>query len=155
MTENTSAEELEAATPEERRNKSARRQKDRRAGDRYEVKVRAYSGDAFVFREFENGDEAFIVKSGVVRVFKSFSEEGYEPREVELGVVEEGAMFGEMALIDSEPRMASARVIGGGAELYVISRQHFENKLAGVNPFISKLLRILAENTRATAEKAK
>ncbi len=145
MSENPGAKEPEAIAPQE-----ARRTDNRQAGE-----ARVYHDGAFVFREFEIGAEAFIVKSGTVRVFKSFKEEGYEPREVELGIVRVGSIFGEMALIDNEPRMASARVVGGGAELFVISRQQFEAKLVGVNPFISKLLRILAENTRATAEKAK
>ena len=108
-----------------------------------------------MFREFESGSEAFIVKSGTVRVFKTFNDEGGKPREVELGIVEKGAIIGEMALIDNEPRMASARVVGGEAELFVISRRQFEAQLTDINPFISKLLLILAENTRATAEKAK
>ena len=155
LSENASAKEPKAAASEERQRKSDRRQEDRRAGDRFVGKARAFQEGAFVFREFESGSEAFIVKSGAVRVFKTFNDEGGKPREVELGIVEEGAIFGEMALIDNEPRMASARVVGGGAELFVISRRQFESKLVGVNPFISKLLRILAENTRATAEKAK
>ena len=109
----------------------------------------------FVFREYEMAQEAFIIKSGTVEIFKSFAEEGHEPREVTLGTLQAGAMFGEMALIDDEPRMASARAVGGLVELYVITRGQFNSKLNGVNLFISKLLQILAENVRSSSEKVK
>ncbi len=64
-------------------------------------------------------------------------------------------MFGEMALIDDQPRMASARAVGGPVELYVISRKQFDSKLKGVNLFIIKLLQILAVNVRSSSEKVK
>ena len=64
-------------------------------------------------------------------------------------------MFGEMALIDDQPRMASARVIGDPAELYFISRKQFNSKLNGVNLLISKLLQILARNVRSSSELVK
>ncbi len=64
-------------------------------------------------------------------------------------------MFGEMALIDDQPRMASARAVGGPAELYVFSRKQFDSKLNGTNLFISKLLSILAGNVRSSSEKVK
>ena len=108
-----------------------------------------------MFREYEMAQEAFIIKSGTVEIFKSFAEEGHEPREVTLGTLQAGAMFGEMALIDDEPRMASARAVGGLVELYVITRGQFNSKLSGVNLFISKLLQILAENDRSSSEKVK
>ena len=108
-----------------------------------------------MFREYETAQEAFIIKSGKVEIFKSFTEEGHEPREVTLGTLEAGAMFGEMALIDDETRMASARAVGGLVELYVITRKQFDSKLNGVNLFISKLLTILAKNVRSSSEKVK
>ncbi len=64
-------------------------------------------------------------------------------------------MFGEMALIDDEPRMASARAVGGLVEVYVITSAQFQSKLGSTNLFISKLLQILAGNVRSSSEKVK
>ena len=135
---------------QERRKKTDRRKQNFQPGV-----VKTIPEGGFVFREHETAQEAFIIKSGTVEIFKSFTEEGREPREVTLGKLEAGAMFGEMALIDDETRMASARAIGNLAEVYVITREQFNSKLDGVNLFISKLLHILAENIRSSSEKVK
>jgi len=126
---------------------------DQRAGNLPGGEKTIHEGGV-IFREHETAQEAFIVKSGKVEIFKSFNEEGHQPREVVLGTLEAGGMFGEMALIDDELRMASARVVGGPATLYVITREQFNAKLGDVNLFISKLLKILADNVRANSEKA-
>ena len=108
-----------------------------------------------MFREHETAQEAFIVKSGTVEIFKSFKEEGQQPREVVLGKLGEGSMFGEMALIDDQPRMASARAIDGPLVVFVITRELFNAKLDDANLFIGKLLSILAENVRSSSEMVK
>jgi CRP-like cAMP-binding protein len=120
---------------------------DRRAG---EIKTRALLAGQYVFREGETGDLAFVVKSGAIEIVKSG-----EGKEMSLGVVKEGGMFGEMALIDNKPRMAGARAKDGPAEVLVISRQHFETQLKAANPFIRKLLLILAANVRNASAKLK
>ena len=56
-------------------------------------------------------------------------------------------MFGEMALIDSKPRMAMARC-SKGSTIIVVSRAMFEQKLAKSDPFIRGLLNILVNNIR-------
>jgi CRP-like cAMP-binding protein len=120
---------------------------DRRAG---EIKTRVLLDGQYVFREGETGDLAFVVKSGKIEILKTA-----DGKEMSLGVVSEGGMFGEMALIDNKPRMAGARAKGGPAEIMVISRQHFETQLKATNPFIRKLLLILAANVRNASTKIK
>ena len=58
-------------------------------------------------------------------------------------------MFGEMALIDNEPRMASARATDGNVELLVVARDTFQRKLSSLDPFTRGLIKILAQNVRA------
>lgn len=58
----------------------------------------------FIFHEGEQGDEAYLILSGQVNIVKSAGEQ-----EVLIAEVSDGAIIGEMALIDAEPRMASAR----------------------------------------------
>ncbi len=156
MTTNTKAAAEKYDDNQARREKTERRKsKDRRQKILTPGVEKTIPDGNFVFREHETAQDAFIIKSGTVEIFKSFDEEGQEPRMVTLGKLQAGAMFGEMALIDNEPRMASARAVGGPVEVYVISRGQFDSKLDGVNLFISKLLHILAGNVRSSSEKVK
>ncbi len=56
-----------------------------------------------IFREGDRGDVAYVVENGRVAICKAV-----EGRNVVLGHIKANGVFGEMALIDDEPRMASA-----------------------------------------------
>jgi len=58
-----------------------------------------------VFNEGDRGDRAYVVQEGIIEIVRD--DEHRNP--VVLGIVEKGGIFGEMALIDDQPRMASAR----------------------------------------------
>lgn len=59
-----------------------------------------------IFTEGEAGATAYVIESGQVMVYKTV-----DGKAVEIGDVEQGGIFGEMALIDDHPRMASARAV--------------------------------------------
>ncbi len=63
------------------------------------------SGDV-LFREGEVGDYAYQIVKGKIEVCK-FNGDEY----VTLSILEKGALFGEMALIDKQPRSAMARAV--------------------------------------------
>ena len=63
---------------------------------------------AFIFREFETAQEAFIIKSGLVEMTQTITHDGEEKQKI-IAVLGPGEMFGEMALIDHELRIATAR----------------------------------------------
>jgi CRP/FNR family cyclic AMP-dependent transcriptional regulator len=111
------------------------------------VELRIINSNHHVFREGEIGDIAFIVRTGVIEVYKTT-----EAGELILGTVGEGGMFGEMAIIDNQPRMASARATDEDVELMVITRQMLDKKLAGVDPFIKALVNIMTSHIRAMAK---
>ena len=96
-----------------------------------------------VFTEGDAGDQAFVVQSGAIQVFKSRGD-----KEIVLGVIEKGAIFGEMALVDDEPRMATARALEPSTVI-VVSRGVFQNKLTKADPFIRGLLGIMVQNIRS------
>jgi CRP/FNR family transcriptional regulator, cyclic AMP receptor protein len=104
---------------------------------------RVYLKGDVIFRQDEPGDRAFLVQGGSVEIIRDGKL---------LGVVVAGGMFGEMALIDREPRMAMARAAEDTACL-VIPEEVFRAKLKGADPFIVGLLRILLTTIRATSEK--
>lgn len=59
-----------------------------------------------IFTEGEVGTTAFVVEIGKVRIYKT-----REDRQIEIGEVRRGGIFGEMALIDDQPRMATAEAV--------------------------------------------
>jgi CRP-like cAMP-binding protein len=93
-----------------------------------------------IFREGEQADELFVIKSGYVRI--------------QIGnrmVAEFTAddIFGEMALIDSEPRSATAVAITD-VELVPITENQFLF-LVGQTPYFAlKVMRTLAQRLRVT-----
>ncbi len=96
-----------------------------------------------IFKEGEEGNQAFILQSGEVQIVKNAGEEN----EIVLATVGQGGIIGEMALLDNSNRMATARVSIGGAAI-VISRQMFEAKMKKADPFLRGLLNILADHVR-------
>ena len=93
-----------------------------------------------IFRPHERGDCAYIVKSGKVEM----REKG---RAVE--VVTTGEIFGELALLDDEPRTATA-VASGEVELIPIDRALFEVMMRDDSDFALTIVRLLARSLRAT-----
>ena len=107
------------------------------------IERKKYDRDQVIFREHENGDVAYIIANGQVQIIKE-SDNG--PRV--LGVLEKGAMFGEMALIDNKPRMASAKAINGPVELLIVSKANFQKKMEQLDPFTRGLIKFMAEIVR-------
>ena len=66
--------------------------------------LRVVQADEILFREGDPGDVAFVVESGAVEIFRIKGKQ-----EVVLATLERGSLFGEMALIDHQPRSANAR----------------------------------------------
>ena len=98
-----------------------------------------YAGDR-VFKEGEKGDRAYIIERGLVEIFKLI-----DGKEVILGTINKGGIFGEMALIDNAPRMASARAVQQ-TTLVVVTRDTFTSKLAKADPFMRGLINIFVKN---------
>lgn len=96
-----------------------------------------------IFTEGDTGNVAFIVESGEIEIWK-----GSESEKHRLGVISKGGIFGEMALIDGEPRMASATALTD-CILIAVSEGIFQQKIDRSDPFVVALLRMFAKNIRA------
>lgn len=88
-------------------------------------KERKFGPNQVIFREGEMGNEMYVVLEGRVMISKYIPGAGEEA----LAFLERGDYFGEMALIDNEPRSADAKAHEGGAVALAISREVLEGIL--------------------------
>lgn len=103
---------------------------------------RVYQKGQTIFREGEVGDVAYLLEDGLVAIRKSNGTE-----EVPIGIIEVGGFFGEMALIDDEPRMASA-FAARQSVCVIIPILEFRRKLVKADPLIRGLLEIFVKSLR-------
>ena len=101
-----------------------------------------YQAGERIFKQGDEGNMAYVVQSGEVEIVKEI-----DGVETVLGTIGQGGIFGEMALIDSQPRMALARC-KKGSTIIVITRAMFEQKLNKTDPFIRGLINILVGHIR-------
>ncbi|MDO8608183.1 MAG: cyclic nucleotide-binding domain-containing protein [Phaeospirillum sp.] len=97
-----------------------------------------FPAGAVIFAEGESGDTAYVVESGAVTVYKTVN-----GKRIEIGEVEQGGIFGEMALIDDHPRMASAMATQETACVIIGKTRLFEQMAKapkGVRVIVSALL---------------
>ena len=107
------------------------------------VQRRTFQAGDKIFKEGDEGDVAYVVQSGEVEIIKV-----NDNNEEVIGVIGEGGIFGEMALIDSKPRMAMART-SKSATIIVVTKQMFDEKMKSVDPFIRGLLNIFVDQIRS------
>ena len=91
-----------------------------------------------VFKEGDLGDRAYLIQEGEVEITKNG---------LLLATLKKGELFGEMALVDDQPRMATARALTD-VSVVIIGRDSFREKLAKADPFIRGLLNIFVRNIR-------
>jgi|TARA_B100002051_G_scaffold251331_1_gene263567 CRP/FNR family cyclic AMP-dependent transcriptional regulator len=106
-----------------------------------------YGAGDHIFKEGDEGRLAYVVEEGEVEIFMIIDD-----HEQVLGTVGKDGIFGEMALIDNQPRMANARATKT-TTIICVTRQMFDEKLNRADPFIRGLLKILADNNRDITSK--
>jgi CRP/FNR family cyclic AMP-dependent transcriptional regulator len=112
------------------------------------TREREYPKNSVILFEDDPGDALYIVSAGQVKVVLI----GEDGREVILSVLGDGDFFGEMALIDDEPR--SAHVIAmRDSQLLVLRRDDFQAQLVAQPKIGLKLLRVLVQRLRRADEK--
>jgi CRP-like cAMP-binding protein len=109
---------------------------------------RSYPKNSVILFEDDPGDALYMVATGQVKVVLI----GEDGREVILSVLREGDFFGEMALLDDQPR--SAHVIAmQDSNLLVLRREDFQRKLEETPSLAFGLLRELSRRLRQADEK--
>lgn len=95
-----------------------------------------------IFHEGDVGDDAYLIEHG--RISITTQRDG---QECVLATIEQGEMFGEIALIDRLTRTASATAIED-ATLIRISREWVVSKLKNADPLLSHFLHIVVDRYR-------
>jgi CRP-like cAMP-binding protein/Zn-dependent protease len=90
------------------------------------VRLRGLGDGQPVFRQGEQPDAFYVVRTGVLEVVEEDSESGGERRLRDLG---RGESFGELGLVTSAPRAATVRAIGS-AEVFEVDKGAFDHLLA-------------------------
>jgi len=105
------------------------------------ISYKVKKGDV-IFLENDVADCAYIIESGSIELL--INNNGLQSR---ISKLAEGAMFGEMALIDRHQRSATA-VASEDSELIVIPNKYFNDKLVNSDKFILLLLKTIQQRYR-------
>jgi CRP/FNR family transcriptional regulator len=108
---------------------------------------RTYEAGQVVFREGDQGDTCFVVKSGAIKISRE-----HGGRTIALAELRGGDMFGELSMFGGEVRSATAAALEDTAAIALLAGD-VRRLLAG-NPEIAlKMLETMADRVRATNQR--
>ncbi|MBC7950446.1 MAG: Crp/Fnr family transcriptional regulator [Rhodospirillaceae bacterium] len=102
--------------------------------------------DTVIFQRGDPGDSMLAVVTGRVKIC-AHSVDG---KELILNIIKPGEVFGEISLIDGEPRTADAVALET-CQLLVLERRDFQRHLEQNPKMASRLLNILCQRLRRTS----
>jgi CRP/FNR family cyclic AMP-dependent transcriptional regulator len=104
------------------------------------IETRSFKAGDVIFREGDNALDLFVIKSGQVRI---------EIGNRTVTELSPDTIFGEMALIDDEPRSATAIAVTD-VELVPVSEKQFLFLVSQTPHFALRVMRVLAQRLRQT-----
>ena len=110
---------------------------------------RTYKADSVVVMRGDPGDALYGVITGRVRISAS----GAGGKEIFLNIMEPGDAFGEIALLDGQPRTAAATTIAA-TELMIIRREDFLALVKREPQLAVHLIELLCKRVRWTSEQS-
>lgn len=116
-------------------------------------KEKRFAAGASLFQEGDAGSEMYVILEGRVLISKYIPGAGEEA----LAILERGDFFGEMSLIDGEPRSADARAYSGPLTVLALD-QSTVHEVLSMDPdaaleFLQLLCRLIATRLREIDEK--
>jgi EAL domain-containing protein (putative c-di-GMP-specific phosphodiesterase class I) len=113
--------------------------------DYLDFKRENFAAQCAVFEVGDAGEAAYVIESGCVEVLV-----GTGDAQRRVAVLAEGAMFGEIALLDHQSRTATVRTLVP-TRLVRIDRTHVEELLQRADPVVQYLMRLLLERFRSSS----
>ena len=107
-----------------------------------DVETRFFKAGTIIFRQGDAASEMFVIKSGAVRI---------QLGNRTLAELNADSIFGEMALIDNEPRSATA-IAFTDVELVPVTEKQFLFMVGQTPYFALKVMRVLAQRLRTTSK---
>jgi CRP/FNR family cyclic AMP-dependent transcriptional regulator len=109
----------------------------------FEQHVRFFDQGATIFQENDEGAEMFIIIGGVVEIRKAT---GSASSKI-LTTLQKGDMFGEMAIIEKQPRSASAVAVQP-TKVLVLNEKLYDSMIGSNPDFARKMNKVLSERIR-------
>lgn len=97
-----------------------------------------------VFHHGDSGGGLYLLLAGSVKISRT----GRDGRDVTVAMLHEGNFFGEMSLLDGQPRSAAVTAMQT-TRLLVLDREHFQRYVLSQASIMAKLLRELSKRLRA------
>lgn len=102
--------------------------------------ARSYSDGEAIFAQGDGATEMYVIRSGKVRIFREQS-----GKQTALATLKPGDFFGEMGMLEGQPRSASAEAVGT-TEVVAIGRDEFRG-MAG-DPLVWEVLKKMSARIR-------
>lgn len=108
------------------------------------------SAGSEIFAQDSHGQEAYLITKGIVNISQS-DPSAHET--LSLATLSRGDMFGELSLIDDQPRSATATAVSN-TELIVLDSEAFWHKVNQDPQYLRGLLKILTKRLRDVDRRA-
>lgn len=99
-----------------------------------------------LFKDGESGNQMYVIHSGKVKITKKVGN-----IEKTLAILPAGEFFGEMAILNNEPRTASA-IVEEDSKLLVIDPKTFEAMIKGNSEIALRMIKKLAQRLKQADE---
>lgn len=102
-----------------------------------------------IFREGENPGAMYLIRTGMIRVFKKKGDS-----QIEIDTLRAGGVVGEMAFLDGNPRSASAEALMD-TEMVEISTALYSSTMEKIPEWVKILIKAIVGKLRSTTTKVK
>lgn len=110
---------------------------------------RLFTAGQVIFQEGQEEDIAYIIEEGEVEIWTTIGGD----KKI-LNRLHPGALFGELALVDRQPRSASATALKDTV-VTVVTQQQVDERLADADPILRMVLLVVMRHFRSEVERSR
>jgi CRP/FNR family cyclic AMP-dependent transcriptional regulator len=109
-----------------------------------QVRTRGYNRGTVIFHKDDPGSTLYVILKGAVSIVMPSS----EGKDLVLSILSAGDFFGELSLLDEEPRSATATAVDDGTQTLIVPREAFLDLLRGHVDMAINILALLSRRLR-------